>query len=66
MEGCELDLCGMGQGLVHQSCGSLIRVKVKHHYNNNILFNKPNWNIYNINYLFTYISGYTKLLFTSE
>ena len=34
-------------------CGSLVWVQVIHHHNNNILFNKPIWNTYNINTLFT-------------
>jgi len=34
-------------------CGCLVRVQVTHHHNNNNLFNKPNWNTYNINTLFT-------------
>ena len=34
-------------------CGSLVWVQVTHRHNNNNSFNKPTWNTYNINTLFT-------------
>ena len=35
------------------SCGNLVWVEVTHHHKNNNLFNKPIWNTYSINTLYT-------------